>query len=118
MPTLLVADDSMFQRFVYSKIGKDAGFEVAEADNGEKCLEICRQSVPDVMILDLNMPGLSGIQVLEKLKEDGIQTTVLVVTADIQDTTKERCKELGATDFLNKPVHEDTLRKKLEQYAS
>ena len=110
MPMLIVADDSMFQRFQSAKIAKEAGFEVIEAKDGAECLRLLRENRPDVLLLDLNMPDPGGVAVLEALAAEASNVRVCVVTADIQETTKARCLELGARAFLNKPVDHEALR--------
>lgn len=117
MPTLLIADDSMFQRFQAAKTAKEAGFEVIEAKDGEECLRLAREHRPTAMLLDLNMPDPGGIAVMEVLSRELPDIRVCVVTADIQETTRARCMELGARVFLNKPVDQDLLRKTLASFA-
>lgn len=109
MPTILISDDSMFQRFMFSKVAKEQGFTVLEAKDGLECLKLAVEHKPDVMLLDLNMPGMTGHEVLQHLADDDVHAKVLVITADIQETTKQRCLELGVSGFLNKPVAEEDL---------
>ncbi len=113
MPKLLVADDSMFQRFQSVKVAKDCGFDVIEARDGDDCLVRGREERPDVILLDLNMPGPGGLAVMEALVRELPETRIVVLTADIQETTRTRCLELGAHGFLNKPVEPDSLRQLL-----
>ena len=114
MPVLLIADDSMFQRFQTAKTAKEAGFEVIEAKDGEECLRLAREQRPQALLLDLNMPDPGGVAVLEVLARDLPDIRVCVVTADIQETTRSRCLELGAREFLNKPVDPAALRQTLD----
>ncbi len=117
MPTILIADDSMFQRFMHTKTAKGLGLEVMEAKDGRECLELLRSARPDLLLLDLNMPGLSGMEVLQALKQEAIPVQVLVITADIQDTTRKRCIELGVSGFVTKPVDEEQLKAQLAALA-
>lgn len=117
MPTLLIADDSMFQRFQAAKVAQEAGFSVFEAKNGEECLRLAREHKPDALLLDLNMPDPGGLAVLEALSQDMPTLPVVVITADIQETTRGRCLELGAKGFLNKPVNATCLREALEPFC-
>ncbi|MFP5240120.1 MAG: response regulator [Acidobacteriota bacterium] len=115
MPQILIADDSMFQRFVLSRLVKDLGCEPLEASNGQECLDIGLNADPDLIVLDLNMPVRGGLDVLEELRKAGRRAPTLVVTADIQSTTRQRCEELGAARLLNKPVEEDAFREAVLQ---
>ena len=113
MPKLLIADDSMFQRFNLAKLAREEGFTVLEAKDGRETLDLAETESPDAVLLDLNMPDMNGIEVLDILAGRGDALRVLVVTADIQDTTRNRCLELGVAGFLNKPVDEALLREEL-----
>jgi two-component system, chemotaxis family, chemotaxis protein CheY len=114
MPELLIADDSMFQRFQAAKAAKESGFDVIEAKDGSHCLRLARQRRPQAMLLDLNMPGPGGLAVMEILSQELPEIQIIVVTADIQETTRERCLKLGARGFLNKPLDQAALRQVLE----
>ncbi len=110
MPTILIADDSMFQRFQTSKTAAGAGYEVIEAKDGQECLRLMLDKRPDVLLLDLNMPVLDGLAVMERLAAEGaLPARIYVLTADIQDTTRARCMDLGAYDCINKPVDQAVL---------
>ena len=113
MPVLLIADDSMFQRFQAAKTATEAGFDVIEAKDGEECLRLAREQRPRALLLDLNMPDPGGVAVLEVLSRELPDIQICVVTADIQETTRARCMELGARGFLNKPVDQAALRETL-----
>lgn len=115
MPTLLIADDSMFQRFQAAKTAKEAGFDVIEAKDGEECLTLARVKHPQAVLLDLNMPDPGGLAVMEILSKELPGLPIMVLTADIQETTRQRCLELGAAGFLNKPVDQTALGEALRQ---
>jgi len=108
--TILVIDDSMFQRHAVAKVLKEGGYDVIEADNGLTGLERIERDRPDAVILDLIMPRCSGFEALEMLNRRGNRIPVFVFTADIQLTSRQRCLELGAIAFLNKPLNKDELR--------
>lgn len=113
MPIALIADDSMFQRMVLAKIAKAEGFDVLEAKNGQECLDLLRAKKPDIALLDINMPVLSGMDVLEAVQDEGLAACIVVISADIQDTTRQRCLGYGVRCMLNKPPQEDALREQL-----
>jgi CheY-like chemotaxis protein len=114
MPTLLIADDSMFQRFKHGKVAKDLGFTVLEAKDGRECLETVRKKPVDGILLDLTMPSLDGFEVLKTLKKESIRTPVIVTTADVQAETKQEVLRLGAVEVLYKPVDDEALKQKLK----
>ena len=109
MAKILLVDDSKFSRYMLAKILISGAHEVIEAVNGEDGLAKAQTDTPDLIITDLLMPGLDGIGLVNRLKECGIGTPVVVVTANIQDTMHQRCMELGVKGFVNKPVKPDEL---------
>ena len=110
MPTVLIADDSLFQRMLLAKATAPTGYNVLQADTGRRCLEILASAKPEALVLDMTMPDMNGFEVLEAIRNLGLTTRVVVVTADIQTTTRQRCLDLGASAVLNKPADEATLR--------
>lgn len=107
MAKILIIDDSRFARLKLSDNLNDGGFEVIEAAHGEEGLTATREHKPDVIICDLLMPIMDGFTFLEKIKEEGIDTPVLVLTSDIQDKTREKAMNLGAVGIINKPPKYD-----------
>ncbi|TLS69200.1 response regulator [Mariprofundus erugo] len=106
MARILVTDDSTFIRRRTCTILNRTGHEIIEATNGNHCLEIMQQDKPDLLFLDLVMPGLDGFGVLKTLQDAGNTIPVIVLTADIQDAVRDECMQLGAHTFLNKPPAE------------
>ncbi len=118
MAKILLVDDSRFQRKCMSKMLSDLGHEVSEAENGALGLEVAEAVKPDMIISDLLMPVVDGIGLLRGLKSRGCTIPVVVVTADIQDCTKQECLELGAKIFLNKPVNIANLEAALNKFLN
>jgi len=107
MARILVTDDSNFLRRRTCAILKQAGHDIVEADNGNRCLEAIAEAAPDVLLLDLVMPEMDGFEVLKALHDADYHFPVIVLTADIQDTVQQECMALGAFGFLNKPPKQD-----------
>lgn len=107
--SVLVIDDSFFQRKVVCAMVEELGFETIQAESGEKGLEMIQNMSPDFIIMDLLMPGISGKEVLKKLQKQGNKIPVMILSADIQESVKTKCIELGATWFLNKPPKKEQL---------
>ncbi len=114
MSLILVVDDSWLIRQTVANMLNRAGFEIVLAENGEQALEKCATQTFDCMLLDLLMPDMSGLDVVKKLKETGVTTPVIILTADIQSTTQQRCQDAGVTEFLIKPPKEEHLIYKLK----
>jgi CheY-like chemotaxis protein len=109
MPRVLVVDDSLFTRNTITKILTSGGHEVIPVDRGSDAVDTVEREKPDGMLLDLLMPDVDGYEVLRMLKEKALPVPVIIVSADIQETTEKECFELGAAGFLHKPVEEKTL---------
>jgi len=118
MSRVLITDDSLLQRKTLSAIVTDAGHEVDTACNGKEALEKIQANPPECLVLDMLMPIMDGVQVLEQLETQGMKLPVIVLTADVQEWLKDRCQELGVKAFLNKPVKQDQLRQALENIFS
>lgn len=113
-PKILVVDDSGLARRLVRKILEDLGYEVEEASDGEQALERYLLNRHDAVVLDLLMQGMYGMDVLQKLKQLNLNLPVIVVTADIQRTTREQVKELGGAAMVNKPVTKEQLEEVLK----
>lgn len=118
MSRVLITDDSLLQRKTLSAIVTDVGHEVDTACNGQEALGKIQTNPPDCLLLDMLMPVMDGVQVLEALQARNITLPIIVLTADVQDWLKDRCLELGVTTFLNKPVKQDQLRQALDTIFS
>jgi twitching motility two-component system response regulator PilH len=110
MTHVLVIEDSSFQRKIISAVLRENGYDVTLATNGKEGLGLAESALPDLIISDLLMPEIDGFQVLETLRQKKKTIPVIILTSDIQKTTKSRCESLGAAAVLNKPVNrEDVL---------
>jgi CheY-like chemotaxis protein len=103
MSSVLIVDDSSFQRQILKTALKMGGFDIFEASSGEECLQLLQNTKPDCIWIDLLMPKMSGLELLDKLHQNYSGIPVIVGTADIQSSTKEKCISLGARLILNKP---------------
>ncbi len=115
---VLVCDDSSLARKMAIK-SLPSGFaeHVFQAANGAEGMEVLMQTRMDLLLLDLTMPEMDGIAVLEAIKAHGIEVFVIVVSGDIQPQMREKVLSLGALDFLPKPVSQAALQKVLERYG-
>ena len=100
---VLIVDDSALTRRSLRQILETAGCEVLEAENGLEALERYFLDKPDVVMLDLVMRGMYGLDVLHKLRELDADARIVVVSADIQSSSRELAEEAGAKAFVNKP---------------
>jgi putative two-component system response regulator len=108
---ILVVDDDEDQRRVLAQLLKRYGFEVITAADGEEALELVKSDEPDLVLLDVNMPGLDGFEVCRRIKANPETrlTPVILVTALTATEDRVRGIEAGADDFLSKPVDRNEL---------
>jgi len=115
---ILVVDDEHLIRWSLEQNLKKQGYEVTTAGTGEDALRLLRDDVPDLVLLDIQLPGMNGLQVLEKIKELDEEIIVIMVTALGVLETAVKAMRMGAYDYINKPFNLDELaiviRKALE----
>ncbi len=107
-PLLLVDDDDAV-RVTFRRILERAGFEVLEATNGEAGLELCRQRDPGLVLLDLRMPGMDGLEALTRLVSEHPETPVMVISGHGTMTDAVEALRRGAWDFVAKPLPSNEL---------
>jgi two-component system chemotaxis response regulator CheY len=110
---VLVVDDSALSRRSLRQILEPAGYAVAEAEDGLSALERYFLDKPDVVLLDLVMKGMYGLDVLTKIRELDADARVIVVSADIQTSSQDLVVEAGAKAFVNKPFDRAEILKAL-----
>lgn len=117
MKSCLVVDDSKVIRMVARRILEDLSFEVSEAVDGKDALDACTNDMPDVILLDWNMPVMSGIEFLRVLrKTDGGDEPVVVFCTTENDLDHIRtAMEAGANEYIMKPFDSDILEAKFSQ---
>jgi two-component system chemotaxis response regulator CheY len=101
---ILLVDDSGLARRSTRRILEGAGYEVIEAADGMSALEQYFVEKPDVVLLDLVMKGMYGLEVLGKLRELDPAVRVVVVSADVQTSSRDMVQAAGAVGFLSKPA--------------
>ena len=106
---ILIVDDSALSRRTLRRILESAGYAVVEADDGMSALELYFLEKPSLVLLDLVMKGMYGLDVLVKLREMDPKALVVVASADIQSSTRKMAAEAGALGFIHKPFVAETL---------
>jgi CheY-like chemotaxis protein len=111
-PLILIADDRPSSRELLGLVLERAGYAVIEAEDGEQALERVRTGSPDLVLLDLQMPGLDGYGVLAALRAEDrfAQLPVLALTASAMRGDREKILEAGFTDYLAKPAAPELVR--------
>lgn len=111
MARVLIVDDSPTETYKFRQILEKNGHEVLEAANGADGVATARQEKPDLVLMDVVMPGLNGFQATRQLTkgEDTAHIPIVIVTTKDQETDRVWGKRQGAKDYLTKPIDESVL---------
>jgi len=109
VPCVAIVDDEEGIRKALSRLLRASGLEAESYANGQEFLDAAAEHRPDCVVLDLHMPGMSGLQVLRKLKAAGQRLSIVVITAHDEPETRERCIDAGACAYLRKPLEDRLL---------
>ena len=116
--SVIICDDSNLARKQMARcFPEEWDVDVEFAIHGEDALDKIRKGVGEVLFLDLNMPVLDGYGVLEAIQKENLPIITIVVSGDIQDTAYSRVKELGALDFIEKPIDKTKLQQLLNKFG-
>jgi DNA-binding response OmpR family regulator len=107
---ILIVDDEPNVRLMFRTALESTGAKISEADGGQAALDTLASTNFDLVLLDLSMPGIDGMQTLERMRERGDNTPVVIITAHGTVPHAVEAMKLGAIDFLSKPLLPDSLR--------
>ena len=109
--SVLIVDDEPSIRLMFRTALESSGYETLEAGDGSAALRSLDEFAPDVVLLDLKMPVMGGMEVLQQMRDAGHDATVVIVTAHGSIPDAVAAMKLGAVDFLAKPITPDMLRR-------
>lgn len=120
MAKVLVVDDEPNIVLSLEFLMQQAGFEVVTAENGENALARVAEGAPDLVLLDISLPGISGFDVLERLRGDPIhrRLPIIMLTAHGREVEREKGLALGADDYVTKPFSTQALVEKVKTLLS
>ena len=115
--TCLVVDDSNVVRKVARRITEDLGFNCLEAEDGQKALQVCEEQMPDVIILDWNMPVMNGLEFLKEIRktENGDGPKIIFCTTENDLENIQKAMEAGADEYIMKPFDSEIIETKFAQ---
>lgn len=117
IPLLICDDSNMARKQVEKSLPAGWDVSISYATNGVEAVEAIRAGKAEMMFLDLTMPVLDGYGVLQTIKDEGLDSMVIVISADIQPEAQERVQKLGAMDFIRKPVSPEKLLETLQKFG-
>jgi two-component system response regulator AtoC len=107
---VMIVDDERLLRWSLRQKCEEWGYSVIEADAGETALRLAQRESPDLVLLDVRLPDLTGIEVLDQLKKNGDASAIIMITADPKLDDVKAALKLGAYDFVGKPIDFDVLQ--------
>lgn len=115
---VLCVEDNSVNMLLVSRIVEAEGHELIQAEDGYHAQEILKNTVPDIILLDINLPGISGLELAREFKADARLALVplIATTAQVLVGDRERCLEAGCDDYLPKPLDIRKLREVLRQH--
>jgi len=108
--SVLIVDDSRVSRMMVSAIINNihADWTITEAASGDEAITVLSELKPDIAIIDFNMPGIDGLQLAEKIKQQSPDTAITLLTANVQDSIQAKAAKLGVS-FAGKPITEEKI---------
>lgn len=117
IPLLICDDSNMARRQLVKALPEGWDVSISYASNGLEALAAIRQGKGEMVFLDLTMPELDGFGVLAAIREEDLKSVVIVISGDIQPLARDRVLQLGAIDFIKKPISQEKLRQTLETFG-
>ena len=115
---ILIVDDTKLGRLsVKKKLARLGLNEVLECDNGMDVPGLLKNEEISLVLMDILMPEQNGIETLKEIRKKDSEIPIVMITADIQKSTRKICQELGANGFISKPVQEETLKEVLKDIS-
>jgi DNA-binding response OmpR family regulator len=113
MPRILVVDDEPDSTALLKEFLSTKGYEVITASSGEAALRKAKEERPHLILLDVRMPGMSGLDVLRQIRESDKEVGIIMVTSLTEEETGRQALEMGAFDYIVKPVNLEYLERSL-----
>ena len=121
-PQVLICEDNEINQIVFKQTLQTAGYRFQIAENGKRGVELYKKSQPQLILMDVSMPEMNGLEatkaIREMEKETGVHTPIIGATAHALKGDMERCLEAGMDDYISKPVSPDALKVKLDKWIS
>ncbi|AKP48849.1 MULTISPECIES: response regulator [Bacillus] len=115
---ILIVDDQFGIRILLNEVLQKEGYETYQASNGAQALEIVDRYSPDLVLLDMKIPGMDGIEILKRMKQKDPDIRVIIMTAYGELDMIQEAKELGVLTHFAKPFDIDDIRNAVKQYIS
>ncbi|MFD2707087.1 response regulator [Salibacterium lacus] len=118
MHKILIVDDQYGIRVLLQEILQKEGHDILEASNGSTALELLEHEHPDLVLLDMKIPGMDGVEILRKRSERGLApgASVILMTAYGELSMMQEAEQLGASSYISKPFDINQIREEIQKY--
>ncbi|RAS73038.1 response regulator [Priestia endophytica] len=113
---ILIVDDQYGIRILLTEVLQKEGYKTLQASNGFEAIDIAKERTPDLVLLDMKIPGMDGIEILKRLKELDDTVKVIIMTAYGELDMIQEAKDLGALTHFAKPFDIDEIRQAVKKY--
>jgi len=117
---ILVVEDNLMNLELVSDVLEAHGFRVLQADTGRKALEIATRELPDLVLMDIQLPEMDGLEVTRRLKQDEITRNIIVIalTAHAMRGDEEKAREAGCSGYIAKPINTREFAGMIEEFLA
>ena len=118
MPKILLVEDNELNRDMLSRRLQRRGFEIVTATDGEKGVALAASEKPDLILMDISLPGLNGWDATKQIRRNGVTTPIIGLTAHAMSGDREKTLEAGCDEYETKPVELEILLSKIQVLLS
>jgi two-component system cell cycle response regulator DivK len=119
-PTVLYIEDDFQNRVLVRRVLEASGFSIIEAENGLTGLQLAQDSIPDLILMDINLPKIDGYEVTLRLKQIGAlaHVPIIAMTANVMKGDREKTLDAGCDGYIQKPIDVDLLPEQINRYLA
>ncbi len=116
--TILIVEDNENNMYLISFILKNKGYDIVQARSGEEGIELAKNTKPDMIIMDIQLPGIDGYETTRRIRktEEGGKVPIIALTSYAMTGDREKAISAGCTGYIEKPINTDTLMEELEKF--
>jgi two-component system, cell cycle response regulator DivK len=118
MSRVMIVEDNQNNMYLISYILKKKGYEIIEATTGEQGVELAIKEKPDLILMDIQLPGIDGLETTKRIRASGAdgKTPIIALTSYAMTGDREKALEAGCTGYIEKPINPDTILGEIEKY--
>ena len=118
MATVLVVEDNEMNMQLVEYLLEEGGFDILKASSGEEALQLTQDQTPDLVLMDIHLPGMDGLSVVRQMKEDSRTKTIpiLALTAHAMRGDRDRFLQAGCDGYISKPIDVKTFVPSIQKY--